>query len=35
MSDQPVAGVLAVFQTPFDQQGRIDRAVMETQFDWL
>jgi 4-hydroxy-tetrahydrodipicolinate synthase len=35
VSDQPVAGVLAVFQTPFDEQGRIDRAVMETQFDWL
>jgi len=35
VSDQPVAGVLAVFQTPFDQDGRIDRAALETQFDWL
>ena len=30
-----LGGVLAVFQTPFATDGTIDRAVMETQFDWL
>ncbi|WP_239309391.1 MULTISPECIES: dihydrodipicolinate synthase family protein [unclassified Frankia] len=30
-----IAGVLAVFQTPFDDDGRIDRRTMESQFDWL
>jgi 4-hydroxy-tetrahydrodipicolinate synthase len=27
--------VLAVFQTPFDDYGRIDNATMRNQFDWL
>lgn len=35
MGDQRVEGVLAVFQTPFDDDGRIDRATMRTQVDWL
>jgi 4-hydroxy-tetrahydrodipicolinate synthase len=28
-------GVLAVFQTPFDDGGKIDNGVMRDQFDWL
>ena len=35
VNNQRVAGVLPVFQTPFDGDGRIDRASMEAQFDWL
>jgi dihydrodipicolinate synthase/N-acetylneuraminate lyase len=35
VSERPIAGVLPVFQTPFDENGKIDHAVMETQFDWL
>jgi 4-hydroxy-tetrahydrodipicolinate synthase len=31
----PLAGVLAVFQTPFDADGRIDRRTLEAEFDWL
>ncbi|WP_433304204.1 dihydrodipicolinate synthase family protein [Actinoplanes sp. CA-030573] len=31
----PVAGVLTVFQTPFDGAGRIDHEAMSAQFDWL
>ena len=27
--------MLAVFQTPFGEDGRVDHEVMETQFDWL
>jgi 4-hydroxy-tetrahydrodipicolinate synthase len=30
-----LAGVLAVFQTPFDSAGRVDRGAMAAQFDWL
>jgi dihydrodipicolinate synthase/N-acetylneuraminate lyase len=30
-----LAGVLAVFQTPFDDQGRIDPPTMEKLFEWL
>ncbi|TCO55860.1 dihydrodipicolinate synthase family protein [Actinocrispum wychmicini] len=30
-----ISGVLAVFQTPFDDADRIDRAALENQFDWL
>lgn len=30
-----LAGVLPVFQTPFDDQGRIDHPTMEKLFDWL
>src|SRR5262249_42988153 len=35
MSAPRLAGVLPVFQTPFDANGRIDHATMERQFDWL
>jgi dihydrodipicolinate synthase/N-acetylneuraminate lyase len=28
-------GVLAVFQTPFNEAGKIDHQVMSDQFDWL
>ncbi|WP_204070575.1 dihydrodipicolinate synthase family protein, partial [Sphaerisporangium krabiense] len=31
----PVAGVLAVFQTPFTEDGSVDPAQLEAQFDWL
>jgi dihydrodipicolinate synthase/N-acetylneuraminate lyase len=30
-----LAGVLAVFQTPFDDHGRIDHPTMEKLFEWL
>ncbi len=30
-----LAGVLAVFQTPFDEHGRIDYPTLPTLFDWL
>ena len=30
-----LAGVLAVFQTPFDGDGRVDHPTMEKLFDWL
>lgn len=33
--DDQLAGVLAVFQTPFDAEGHIDHGTLETQFDWL
>jgi len=35
MNAPRLAGVLPVFQTPFDANGRIDHATMERQFDWL
>jgi dihydrodipicolinate synthase/N-acetylneuraminate lyase len=35
MNSKQLAGVLAVFQTPFDADGRIDRGTLEGQFDWL
>jgi dihydrodipicolinate synthase/N-acetylneuraminate lyase len=33
--DHKIAGVLAVFQTPFDERDRVDEAELEAQFDWL
>src|SRR5260370_8009234 len=30
-----LAGVLAVFQTPFDADSRIDHPTLERLFDWL
>jgi dihydrodipicolinate synthase/N-acetylneuraminate lyase len=30
-----LAGVLPVFQTPFDADGRVDPVTLERQFDWL
>lgn len=33
--DQQLAGVLAVFQTPFDDRGRIDYLALENLFGWL
>lgn len=33
--DQQLAGVLAVFQTPFDDQYRVDYPALEKLFDWL
>ncbi|HEY2173692.1 MAG TPA: dihydrodipicolinate synthase family protein [Mycobacteriales bacterium] len=30
-----LAGVLAVFQTPFEADGRIDRRTLEAEIDWL
>jgi 4-hydroxy-tetrahydrodipicolinate synthase len=35
VTGREIAGVLAVFQTPFDEAGRIDRAELEAEFDWL
>jgi dihydrodipicolinate synthase/N-acetylneuraminate lyase len=35
MNRHQLAGVLAVFQTPFDSDGRIDHGTLERQFDWL
>ena len=34
-AEQQLAGVLAVFQTPFDDQYRIDYPALEKLFDWL
>lgn len=37
-TDQPTrefGGVLAVFQTPFNEVGQIDHQTMRDQFDWL
>jgi dihydrodipicolinate synthase/N-acetylneuraminate lyase len=31
----PIAGVLAVFQTPFDESGHVDGGALAHQFDWL
>ncbi len=33
--EQTVSGVLAVFQTPYDADGRIDRSTLRAEFDWL
>lgn len=35
MAGQRVAGVLAVFQTPFDRDGTIDADAMGREFQWL
>jgi dihydrodipicolinate synthase/N-acetylneuraminate lyase len=35
MSPRDCAGVLAVFQTPFDKSGQVDSATMHRQIDWL
>lgn len=32
---QELRGVLPVFQTPFTDDGEIDRATLEQEFDWL
>jgi 4-hydroxy-tetrahydrodipicolinate synthase len=35
MTGQPITGVLAVFQTPFDDDGDVDIPALEQQGDWL
>lgn len=35
MNGATIQGVLAVFQTPFADNGAIDSGALETQFDWL
>lgn len=35
MTGKPLAGVLPVFQTPFDQDSRVDRASLIGQLSWL
>jgi dihydrodipicolinate synthase/N-acetylneuraminate lyase len=32
---QELGGVLPVFQTPFGDDGEVDRATLEREFDWL
>jgi dihydrodipicolinate synthase/N-acetylneuraminate lyase len=32
---QELGGVLPVFQTPFTDDGEVDRATLEKEFDWL